>query len=201
MNNQIISKGIYSHPQTCGYVSVKQFIFLRAGNKKHLLLRFSNDLDVAVDSIAFTVHQLNADGVTIGKSHSKYNKRTDSGKSFSVDKAILVDESCVDVKVSVDTAMSGAYEYSDRSGVVTVRYRDNTPKSKMARTENLILNTDDKTEKTEKRGIRRLRFVAVLALVLIILINVAVALFPTIKKEFFPDKLNYDGEISEYAEI
>ena len=71
----------------------------------------------------------------------------------------------------------------------------------MARTENLILNTDDKTEKTEKRGIRRLRFVAVLALVLIILINVAVALFPTIKKEFFPDKLNYDGEISEYAEI
>jgi hypothetical protein len=201
MNNQIISKGIYSHPQTCGYVSVKQFIFLRVGNKKHLLLRFSNDLDVAVDSIAFTVHQLNADGVTIGKSHSKYSKRADSGKCFSADKAILVEESCVDVKVTVDAATSGAYEYSDRGGVVTVRYRDNTPKSKMARTENLILNTDENKEKTEQRCIRRLRLVAILAIALIILINVSIVLFPIIKREFFTVKHKHDGNIASHIGI
>ena len=187
INNQIISKGIYSYPQPAGYVSVKQFIFLRVGEKKHLLVRFSNDLDVTIESVSFTVSQLDAEGALINKLHTRCKKSIKSGESFAIDKALAVDEKCVDVKVTVDTAISGEYEYSDRNGIITVRHIKKT-KVNTIDPQHLILDGAEKADRTEGRRRRRLRAVAVLAIVMIILINVAYFVLPAIIKEFFPKR-------------
>ena len=96
-NNQIISKGIYNLPQTVGYVAVKQFIFTRIMDKKHLMLRFSNDLSVAINEIDFTVVQIDAEGNSVGTIKVKHKCKVNSGESFAPDKAFAVDEKCVDI--------------------------------------------------------------------------------------------------------
>ena len=199
INNRIVSKGIYTYPQLAGYVSVKQYIFLRIGEKKHLLLRFSNDLDVAIDFIAFTVSELDADGALIKRSHSRYKRYTKSGESFAIDKAIVVDEKCVDVKVTVDVATSGEYEYSDRGGVVTVRHTNQKIRAKTVNPRHLILGEKEKAEMEERRRKRKIRFVAALAIVSIILINLAYILVPIIIKEYSSRKSSKDDATTAKA--
>lgn len=193
MNNQIISKGIYNRAQTAGYVSVKQFIFIRIGERKHLLLRFSNDLDTFITGMKYTVVQISADGEMIGRSHLTYKGRINAGESFSVDQALLVDENCVDVKVSIDSATSGVYEYSDRGGIVTVRYNDKLATKRIVKAEDLIAEANKKTLKKEKRRGRRMATMAILALLTIILINLFTFFRPLIEEE-----IEYYRRMREY---
>jgi len=196
-NNQIISKGIYNRPQTAGYVTVKQFIFTRTGEKKHLLLRFSNDLDVFIDGIAFTVLQINAEGTVIKSLHVKHKGRIDAGECFALDKAIVVDEQCVDVKVTVNAATSGAYEYSERSGIVTVRYKETVNKNKILSAESFISAQNKKAAKRERRRSRIMAAVATLAIISIIITNLLFFLMPVIEDALFDYKNKREQKVNE----
>lgn len=178
-NTEIISKGIYGRAQVGGYISVKQYMFIRYMDKKHVLVRFSNDLDVAIECIAYTVVQMNVNGDVIGVSRVEHRERIKPGESFSSENALMVDEACIDVKITVDKAVSGSYEYSVRGGIISVNYDPNVLNSKNLHPPKLISAQKKRKDKTTSK----ITAVAIAAIVLVLLINVICAFAPIIKKE------------------
>lgn len=178
-NTEIISKGIYGRAQMGGYISVKQYMFIRYMDKKHLLVRFSNDLDVAIECIAYTVVQMNVNGDVIGVSRVEHCERIKPGESFSSENALMVDEACIDVKITVDKAVSGSYEYSVRGGIVSVNYNPNALNSKSLHPPKLI----SAPKKGKDGTTSKITAFAIAAIVLVLLINVICAFAPIIKKE------------------
>ncbi len=118
-----ISKGVYLHPQTAGFVTVKQYIFLRKKGKKCLLIKFSNGCDFKISAMKFTVIQLDAAGELIKKTPVSYNTLSVlQGRDFSVNSGIIVDEKCCDFKVVFDEVFSGYFKYVIRNGAPVAYY-------------------------------------------------------------------------------
>ncbi len=120
-----IAKGVYRHSQIDHFISVKNYIFLRNNGKKYLLLRFSNELDYAVDGLTYAVLQYDANGNEIT------NKRIDMDgvkirphEMFATDSALEVDEKCVDFRVVFLEVRSGKYHYRTVEKIVSVYYAD-----------------------------------------------------------------------------
>ena len=119
---QYIAKGIYQYSQISNLVSVKNYIFLRQNGKKCLLIRFSNDLDNAVDSMEFTVIQLDSSGKVLEKTKVAYKRMNlMPGRNFSSE-GIVVNEFCTDFKVVFQSVISDRYKYVVRQGQVIVYY-------------------------------------------------------------------------------
>ena len=209
VNTEIISKGIYGRAQMSGYISVKQYMFIRYAGKKHLIVRFSNDLDVAIERLSYTVVQTNVNGDVIDVSRVDCCARVKSGDSFSSETALVVDESCTDVKITVDKAVSGAYEYSVRGGIVTVSYNTDALNGKTLKPPKLISSPN----KGKNKATPKMTAVAVIAIVTVLLINLLSAFAPIIMEELFPsskvvendapdkDTMNYEMLYVPYDEI
>ena len=119
---QYIAKGLYQYSQISNLVSVKNYIFLRQNGKKCLLIRFSNDLDHIVDSMEFTVIQLDSAGKILEKTKVAYkNMRLMPGQNFS-STGIVVNEFCTDFKVIFQSVISERYKYVVRQGQVVIYY-------------------------------------------------------------------------------
>ena len=125
---QYISKGFYNYSQLSGFVTVKNYIFIRQSGKKCLLLRFSNDLEYTVNSMAFTVIQMDAAGKVIENTKAKIEKLAFlPGSTLVSPKGIVVDENCTDFRVLFTDVHSDRYQYSVRNGQVAVQYIKNPP--------------------------------------------------------------------------
>lgn len=119
----ITSKGFYRYPQPSDYVCLKQYIFLRSGSEKHLLLRFENDTKRTLDCIELELTELNIDGKVIKQTKIKSGKISAlAGAAFSFPKRITVSKNCVDFKIRVTRAVSENYVYFVKSGAVRCRY-------------------------------------------------------------------------------
>lgn len=120
---QYISKGLYEHPQISDLVSVKEYIFVRHNEKKCLALRFLNELDYVVTSMAFSVVQMDASGKILETSKIKYSGLNFLPGTTYVDLTmIVVDEYCADFRIVFTEIMSDRYKYTVRNGGFTVDY-------------------------------------------------------------------------------
>ena len=120
---QIISKGVYGFSQISDFISVKNYIFMHKDEKICLAIRFSNDTDYVVDSVAFCVIQLDAAGKVIGKKRVEYTgMNLFPGELYSANKGIVVENQCVDFKIQFYEAYSGYYRYVVRNRRVIVYY-------------------------------------------------------------------------------
>lgn len=123
MEHQYISKGVYQHPQIGNFVSVKNYIFIRKDEKKHLLLRFSNDFDYAVNSMTYMLVQTDAVGKVLARTKITHKNLTfRSGSMFVPEEPICVDEYCSDFKIVFTEVISGFYRYEVHPDMITVHY-------------------------------------------------------------------------------
>ena len=128
LGQECIAKGFYHYKQPSELVSVKNYIFTRKAGKKCLLLRFSNDLSHTVDSMRFTLRQMDATGKVIDETEVAYaDMDLLAGASFVSQKAIVVDEFCTDFRVYVNEIRSGRYKYTVDNGAVSVNYVKDKP--------------------------------------------------------------------------
>ena len=164
----IISKGIYKHPQIVGFVSVKQYIFMDKNGKRGLVLRFSNDLDATENGMEFTVIELDSNGNAIRNSLVHYTGRVHSGCMFTSESAVIVEPKCCDFKVFINKVFADNYEYTAVGDKVLTRYTNR------AETSNSRTFTYTEYEKiSQKKPIREgvFRLIAVVLLLVMIVAN------------------------------
>lgn len=121
--NTILARGMYRHNQHSSFVCVREFMFVRKKEKKCLVLRFLNETDATLNTVEYTLKQLDIDGKVVDSSvitHS--NLRAVSGKTFSPRTALVLKDECVDFRVEIIKATSGLYTYHLRGECVVVDY-------------------------------------------------------------------------------
>ena len=122
-NKQCIAKGIYRRTQIDGFLKVKNYIFLRDGRKKRLLLRFENGMDVTVDGMTYTVFQYDEHGSLIGRTHMSHGALSVAPHEvFAPGESAVVDEKCVDFEIVFSEVRSGKYVYRVIEKIVSVYY-------------------------------------------------------------------------------
>ena len=129
---QIISKGVYNFSQISDFISVKNYIFMHQDEKICLAIRFSNDTDYVIDSVAFCLIRLDAAGKVIGKKRVEYTgMNLFPGELYCANKGIVVENQCVDFKIQFYEAYSGYYKYVVRNRRVNVYYDRKTAERMM----------------------------------------------------------------------
>lgn len=122
---QIISKGIYTGAQYPELVSVKQYIIFRKNGEKCLLLRLSNDRGEAVSAVKFRLKQMDVKGNVLRNDTYLFDDiNAEAGKTFALDKEIVIDEGCVDFAVEMESAQYGEYEYTLKNGELIAAYNE-----------------------------------------------------------------------------
>ena len=122
-DEKYLAKGIYSHPQVSGYLTVKQYIIIEQDGKKCLLLRFANEAEFVINAAEFMLKQLNSKGEIIETSRVRYDTLSiPAGEMYSADSGIVIANECVDVVVQMVSLVGGKYKYSFKNRVVTVHY-------------------------------------------------------------------------------
>ena len=108
----VIDKGFYKHPQEAGQLQVKQYIIVRSGDKKLLLLRFFNESEVTVNGISIVLTQMNLHGEkTKVQTIEIPNVAIRPQDTFSTKKGIVIDDDCVDFKIEFKCIYSSSYVY------------------------------------------------------------------------------------------
>ena len=182
---QYISKGIYQYSQIGNFISVKNYIFLRRNEKKCLLIRFSNDLNYAVNSMSYILVQMDAAGKTLAKTRMKHEALDfQPGSEYITTQFITVDEYCTDFKVVFSEVTSGKYRYRVRDKMVAVYYDKETepivdiPSSRRKRRKLMDEELDRyrvKQKKFLEPGVAA--FVAAIAIVLVLALNIVNVFF------------------------
>lgn len=116
-------KGLYSHAQTHGYFTVKEYIMMEREGKHCLLVRFENELQRTVNEMNFTVKQYNAAGKMIGKVKIHYSDlQIAPGQKYCTQQGIVIDAECVDCVVQIHYLVGEGVKYVFRRGMVTEHY-------------------------------------------------------------------------------
>ena len=122
-NNKVLARGMYRHDQRESFVSVREYMFIRKKDKKCLVLRFFNETEDTLDSIEYTLNQLDLDGQVIDTNvitHSNF--RAAPGRLFTPKIALVLNDDCVDFRIEITKAMAGMYMYHLRGDSVVVDY-------------------------------------------------------------------------------
>ncbi|MBQ8409090.1 MAG: hypothetical protein IJY39_09545 [Clostridia bacterium] len=121
---QHISKGFYKYSQIDRFISVKNYMFVRANNRKCLMIRFSNDSDFTVNSMDFVIVQLDSAGALLATTKISYDSLSVApGNTYTPDEGIIVDEFCTDFKIQFSCVCSGNYKYLVKKGKIAVLYQ------------------------------------------------------------------------------
>ena len=167
-NKRYIDKGIYSHGQIGGYLSVKQFMVVEEAGKRCLLLRFANESDFEINSVEFILTKINTHGVTIGTTRIKYDGlKIGAGEMYSPDMGIVVSSDCADFTVQILSIVSGKYRYVFKRGIVTAHYDKRGPEDSI---DAVHVHEGEGAPKVRKKYYSRgwlHRFIAVASLVLV----------------------------------
>ena len=120
---QFISKGYYAHSQIEGFISVKNYIFVRDQQQKYLLLRLHNLADFIANSLEFTITQLDSTGAVLATTTHFYDQLNfQPNRTFSLPKGIAVNEFCTDFKLNFTRVTSGNFVYRVQGADVAVFY-------------------------------------------------------------------------------
>lgn len=134
--DKITVKGIYEYPQTEGFISVKQFMFVYRDGVKHLLLRCTNETPTALRSARFVLTELDRDGEILNVRQLSYKDiNADAGATFTANEGIPVSDECVDFKISFIRASAGKYTYKARGKRVNAYYTPDEEKPRLNRFE------------------------------------------------------------------
>ncbi len=164
-----IDKGIYSHPQLGGYLTLKQFILIEQDKKRCLLLRFANESDLEINAARFILKQLNSDGEEIGRVDISYKDISiASGAMYSSEQGIVVKKECVDFTVQMVSVVSGDYRYVFENGTVTAHY-DRRGYGERVRKDRKRGSAEISVRSKYKGGGRFYGFIAFVALVLAVI--------------------------------
>ena len=116
-------KGLYGHPQTHGYFTVKEYMMLEREGKHCLLIRFENEMKSTISELSFTVKQINATGKVIGRINLHYSDlRILPGQRYCTERGIVLNEECVDCIIQVKYLISSNVKYVFKRGMVTGHY-------------------------------------------------------------------------------
>ena len=119
---EVLAKGRYRFPQPAGLINIGQYIVLRKGGKKLLLLRLVNERNERLSGLSLKLTQYDANGRELKTSRSDFTLDAAPNTSFIPGGGIEVDEKCEDFKVSVLSAEYGRYTYSPEQGGVRVGF-------------------------------------------------------------------------------
>ena len=123
VEHDIIEKGGYNHPQVSGFVSLKQYIFIKKNGKRLLMLRFANEFHHKINGFEIILTQLSGDGRVLKRTRIPYHKAdVASGNAFAPDEGIVVMDNCIDFRVSLVSFYSGAYKYLMKHGRAVAHY-------------------------------------------------------------------------------
>ena len=125
----VTAKGIYKHPQAEHFISVKQYMFVHRDEKKHLIVRYTNDLNTNIDSMKFVLTEMNSDGDVIATRRiEQKDLRADAGATFAPNEGIPISDECMDFKIKFIEAGSGVYTYRLRGRRVCAYYTPPKPR-------------------------------------------------------------------------
>lgn len=128
LTSENIHKGVYRYTQPDQLVSVKDYLFLRDNGSKYLLLRFSNDMNVPVNAMEFTLTQLDNGGKVLKTDKLSYDGLCfEPGTDYAPEEAIAVLEQCTDFRLQFSRVYSGSYTYHVRGTQINVSYTPDQP--------------------------------------------------------------------------
>ena len=123
VGRQYISKGFYLYKQPSEFVTLQNYIYVRVGKKKCLILRFFNEIGYTVNEMEFALVQLDAAGKVIKTSNIKYSDiQFESEQTFVPKQGIVVDDFCTDFRIVISSVRSDRYKYTVKNGKVKVKY-------------------------------------------------------------------------------
>ena len=94
-----VTKSAYRYLQYAGFVSVKEFVFARQDEKKYLLIRFANDTSFQINSMEYTIIQLDDKGVELKKTKQiKSGLLIEGGGEYTTPDGVVVEETCTDIR-------------------------------------------------------------------------------------------------------
>ena len=121
-------KSAYRYLQYAGYVSVKEFVIAEQEEKKYLLIRFANDTSFQINSLEYTVIQLNDKGEELRKTkQTKSELLFESEGEYTTTEGVIVDDSCADIKVEIENFVSGSIRYRFENGELEGEYLRSLP--------------------------------------------------------------------------
>lgn len=178
--DRLISKSPYNYSQISGFIAVKQYMIVRSDGKKCALLRFVNEADYTVDYFDFTLIQLDSKGTIIDKTKVECKDlEFKAGHTYAMNKGVIVDEKCIDVRVQMISAKSGKYRYTVSGGRRVVAHYDCEETWKYipsdvldAKLRKQRQSSELASKKKEKHSYGLIRLIAVLAIIYICFINI-----------------------------
>lgn len=122
-SKDIIEKGAYVHYQIGSFIEVKNFIIANKSDKKCLLLLLANNSETTVNSVKFTLTQLDALGKVISKDDFVFSDlRITPAGEYALESGIVLSEKCFDFRVKMIYALSGEYKYVFKKGQAIQSY-------------------------------------------------------------------------------
>ena len=206
MEQQYISKGIYQHSQIGDFVSVKNYIFIRKDEKKHLLLRFSNDFNYVVNAMTYFIVQMDGSGKVIARTKITHNAlEFYPGTMYVTEEPICVDEYCSDFKIVFTEVISEFYRYEVHPDMITVHYikipepildlSDLTRSERRKRRDSFVYKYRVGQKKFQERGVAA--FVAMIVMLIMLGLEILnmVGLYISAKKPLLFGDLPYVGDL------
>lgn len=188
----ILAKGIYKHPQAGHYISAKQYMFVHKDGKKHLILRYTNDMSVNVDSMKLVLTEMDTDGKVISTRRIEHKGlRAEAGATFAPNEGIPISDECMDFKIKVVEAGSGVYTYRVRGRRVCTYYTPPKPR----RVSPPMGTPEFSVAKMKKPSSRAAAFLSMLIVVLFIGASILVSYFTYIQDY---KRRHRDTAITEY---
>jgi len=170
-------KGTYRFQQIAGFVSVRDYMFVTAENKKHLLIRFFSDLPFAVDQLEYVITQIDEFGEPIINTRQVKSKITlHGGSEYVTQDAVEVSDRCTDVKIEIKEVRAENYAYTFENGVLKDRYLRNVGPIVEVKGRVTHYRNKNYLQIKEKRtfSVRKATWAAVIALV-ILMVGVVLA--------------------------
>jgi hypothetical protein len=104
-------------------MSLKQYMIVEEAGKKCLLLRFFNESANDVSAMELRLVQLDMSGEVIASSHIKVPQmKAHAGSTYSLKRGIVLNEHCVDFRITVLWVMSQGYKYVLRHNQMIPEY-------------------------------------------------------------------------------
>ena len=120
---RIITKCHYRYSQINNFIAVKDFMFVREKGANHLLIRFCNFSDFTINSLAFTIVELDAAGQMLRKLKvKKADLDILPGNTYAPDVGFKVSEDCCDCKIIFRRVKSGNYIYRIHENTIIADY-------------------------------------------------------------------------------
>lgn len=197
-------KGIYNYPQLNNFISVRNYMYIWQNGKKCLILRFFNGFSQEINEFEYTVTQIDINGNIIKQSDLlKKNICISPGAMYSPNIGLLVEEACVDFKLSFKSVRSGKYTYRVFDDTIEAFY-PLPPKKFLEKTKRSVNEEAVSTFFESSRVIgkpKRSVKIAIIALVMILLLNIFQFASPYIVIDFSIVKEWFEKQESEQTDI